>query len=436
VARLRPSWALLALASCLGAGAAIAACSADNEGDSSSTGSTQGSGGTGGESSSGVLSGGNSNAGGFTPAGSGGGSCMSTPEDDFDEDGFTEADGDCNDCDPFVNPNAVEVIAEPDEDGGVPQAADEDCDGDTDELAEPCDSGIALDEMDPLTAAKAIGLCAFVDEARWVLADGSPPPVDPTQLANFHLGHGVLDHLGPNNPTQEGARMLMLSSGTARREEQPGFFHRNFEKGYTSNPPAGFPKESPSCGPSVTTGPPTDATGLEVEITAPSNALGLSFDFNFFTYEWPKFICTTFNDFFVAIMEPFPNNQPDGNISFDSGGNPISVNNAFLDVCGCPGGPPCAVPPSNPVKTFDCAFGTTGVMGTDWDVDDGSPVGWTNGSTGWLRTTAPAEPGKPIKLRFVVYDSQDHKVDSAVLLDNWQWSGTPGTVETVIPPPK
>ena len=44
-------------------------------------------------------------------------------------------------------------------------------------------------------------------------------------------------------------------------------------------------------------------------------------------------------------MEPYPQGQMDGNISFDELGNPISVNNAFLDVCGCPDGPPCLAPP-------------------------------------------------------------------------------------------
>ena len=112
-------------------------------------------------------------------------------------------------------------------------------------------------------------------------------------------------------------------------------------KGYTSNSPQGFPKESPAC-PGSITGEPHDGAALQLEILTPTNAQGFSFSFNFFTYEWPDFICSTFNDFFVSLLMPFPANQPDGNISFDSQGNPVSVNNAFLEVCGCPGGPPRA----------------------------------------------------------------------------------------------
>jgi hypothetical protein len=434
VASSRNSWALLSLlGASLAAGAAFSACSPENEGDNTGGSDTTGNPGPGAGaagSGGGPAGPGVGGAGGFNPVGVGGSTCMGG--DDQDGDGFTIDENDCNDCDPFVNPNAVEVIAEPDEDGGVPEAADEDCDGEKDNVPPPCDQGIPVDEADPLVAAQAIGMCAYVKKATWVVADGSPPPVDATQLANFHLGHGVLEDLGVNNVPQEGERMLMLSSGTARRDDHAEFVHRNFIKGYTSNSPFGFPKESPTC-PGVTTQTPNDAAGLEVELVAPANAQGIKFDFNFFTYEWPQFICTTYNDFFVAIMDPFPPMQLDGNISFDGQGNPISVNNAFLDVCGCPSGPPCGAPPSQVKKQFDCAFGQTGVVGTDFDDDDGTVAGWTNGSTGWLRTSAPVEPGKPFKIRFVTYDSSDGKVDSSTLIDNWQWSAKPGSVETIVP---
>jgi len=169
-----------------------------------------------------------------------------------------------------------------------------------------------------------------------------------------------------------------------------------------------------------------------VEFKAPSNAKGVSFDFNFFTFEWPKFICTEFNDFFVAIMSPIPMGQTDGNISFDQQSNPISVNNAFLQSCGCPAGPPCAVPPGAALKSFDCTLGKTVLQGTDFDADDTNP-GWTNGATDWLRTTAPVTPGTKFTIRFTTYDSSDGFVDSTVLIDNWKWSAKPGTIKTDIP---
>jgi hypothetical protein len=378
---------------------------------------------TGGSGGTGIIT---------TSGGSDAGPCdVKDPNADMDHDGYSPAQGDCNDCDPNVNPGAVDALEKTD--GGPGVVTDNDCDGKA-QLPQPCDDGLKFDSQDPMDGAKAIGgLCTkWVTSAKWVLADGSPPPVDATHLANFHLGHGILPDFGASNPPQEGKRLLVLSSGTARRPTDPGFVHRNFDKGYQGSPPFGFPKESPSC-PGVTTKEPHDAAGLELEIQAPTNAQGFSFDFNFFTYEWPQYICTEFNDFFVANLSPFPAGQKDGNISFDALGNPISVNNAFLDVCGCPGNLPgkCTVPPDKPSKPFDCALGIKGLTGTDFATDD-TNAGFTNGSTGWLVTSAPVEKAQKITLRFVTYDSSDGNVDSTTLIDNFQWSAEPGTVQTIV----
>lgn len=423
--------------------ALLAACSGG--GSDGGTGGGGGSSATNGAGGSGGAPGSTSSTGGtdIIDPGTGGSAptCTATdPDVDSDGDGYTPAQGDCNDCDPNTNPGAIEV---PTATGGTP--ADENCNDQIDEAPTACDDALAIDSLDPVDGAKAIGLCdpSRIVSARWVLADGSDAPTIAAQLTNFHLGHGIVGDIGPNVGAQEGARMLALSSGSVRDPANPTAtsFQRNFDKGYTSGAPTGFPKESGSC-PGVTTGPAHDATGLELEIMAPSNALSFSFDFNFFTYEWPQFICTTFNDFFVAYMDPKPAALPDGNISFDNAGNPISVNNAFLDICGCPGGGACEAGLSSDVKkTFACALGTTGVMGTPWQTNIGGgspppPEGWTNGSSGWLRTSAPVEKGQTFKVRLVTYDSDDGFVDSSTLIDNWHWSAEPGTTQTVVIPPK
>ena len=251
---------------CLGVVAVAQGCSPTPDAppdESTSTG--PGTGGAGGMGGSTTASTGDVGSGFTVTVGSGGGGgssgCVAgTPDDDFDKDGFTELQGDCNDCDKGVNPEAVEVIAEP-ENGMVPPEVDEDCDGEKDNVLLPCDDGLVIDSAEPMDAVKALGLCKFVKNAKWSLADGSPPPVDATKLANFHRGHGILDNLGPKNPPQEGKALLMLSSGTARKEGHPEYVHRNFDKTYVSNAPFGFPKESPSC-PNVTTKAPHDATGI------------------------------------------------------------------------------------------------------------------------------------------------------------------------------
>lgn len=373
------------------------------------------------------------------PSGSGGDGpapCISGATEDKDGDGFTVADSDCNDCDPNVNPGAVEVVAMATADAGAPPPVDENCDGMKDNVEPPCDLGLAVDDNDPMTAAKAVDLCHVatgpkdwgVVSAKWVMADGSPPPANNT---NFDLGHGMLSAFGTNVKVQSGGSMLGLSSGTARQPTDPGYLSvGGFDKQYTGSQPTGFPKESPAC-PGVTTGTPHDPTGVEIVVRAPTNAHGFSFNFNFFTYEWPGFICSQYNDFFVALLSPVPMGQQDGNISFDSQGNPVSVNNAFLEVCGCAGsgGPPC----NAGGKQFPCALGNSGLAGTGFQ-DQFSD----HASTGWLFTKAPVDPGQQITMRWAVYDSGDGVLDSTTLIDNWQWIAEPGTqVGTgVVPTPK
>jgi hypothetical protein len=370
--------------------------------------------------------------------GSGGGIICSPmgPDDDVDGDGFTPNQGDCEDCDPGRNPNAIEAPTAP---NGRP--FDEDCDGEIDEVDPQvlCDADIAIDELDPIAAALAIELCKTSSgpndwglvSAKWVMADGAPPPVDSGLLASFHRGHGFLDGFGPNVDVRAGAKMLVVSSGTARRPEDPGYANvSGFSKGYTGGFAQGFPKEAPAC-PGITTGTVNDPTGVELEVRTPSNATGFSFDFNFYTYEWPGFVCSPFNDFFMAILDPIPEGQTDGNISFDSEGNPISVNNALVQVCGCPGNPPspCQAGP----LFFECPLGNIELIGTGFGFDTAFS---DHAATGWLQTTAPVPANDLIKIRFATHDSGDGVLDSTTLIDNFVWTAAPGTKVGTNPVPQ
>lgn len=440
-----------------GAGAA-AGCSGATGGDTSNAGSggTGGKGGAGGTTSTVTTGGIGGGIGGGFGGGIGGnvGCDEGAPDKDDDGDGYSEAQGDCNDCDPNANPGAAEVIAEKvNPDDPEPEKADEDCDMLIDEMdpdLKPCDDGLALDSTDPMDAVKAIGLCdvddagnpRFINKATWVLADGLPPGPS-VDMAKYHLGHGLLDHLGLNDVPREGKRMLALSSGTARNKNEPGFVARNYDKGYSSNPPLTFNGESTDCpGVVVPKSSVQDAAGLELELQVPSNAISLEFAFNFRSYEFPQFICTQFNDFFWANLVQGNTNK---NISFDQNMNPISVNAAFLSQCDCPPAGPgmCTVPPfpmaGQPTRTVDCQ-GTDLLDGSDFDgTTNPKPTynGWTNGGTGWLKTTTPVTPSQVLKLRFVVFDSgvvngvKDHNVDSTVTIDRFRWHAIPAKNETI-----
>jgi hypothetical protein len=408
----------LRAASFLGAVTAVVACSATGGSSFTNTTGTGGAGngsGQGGDIGIGLSGTGNSNGGGddilkSTPP------CSVTDVNaDADGDGWTIAQGDCNDCTKQMNPGAFDYPG-----NGV----DEDCSGKADDNPTDCDTNLAVDSQNAADGAKAIGLCKQQSgqswglvQARWATADNQP-------LSNFDpqgLGHGILSGFGAKVHPQEGKKLLALSSGTARQPTDPGYQSvSGYDKGYTNTPPPGFPKESPSC-PNTTSGQPHDSAALEVTVKVPSNAKSLAFNLNFYTYEFPDFICSEFNDFFVALLSPPPAMLPDGNISFDSQGNLVSVNAGFLQVCKAQnaGG-----------KNFTCPLGTSQLQGTGFDLDLFDQPTDNSAATGWLQTTAPVEPGSTIKLRFAIWDSGDGVLDSTVLIDNFTWDTKGGDTAT------
>lgn len=386
--------------------------------------------------------------------GAGTGDCNSKMDEDQDKDGWSKLDGDCNDCDANVNPGAIEVkITMPQGDAGIPDPADEDCDGTADNVAPPCDTGLALADVDPADAAKAIDLCQTTTESpaskkdrkwgvlssKYVSADGLSPRTPGLQV-------GLLDKFGMNVKTRLGASMLGLSTGHMRTPGQPGACTTDgnpqsptSQNCVTTNdgpPPAGFPQAVPGC-----PAPPNltihDDIALEVKLRSPTNATGYKFNFKFYSYEYAEWVCTSYNDQFVALVTPPPMGSINGNISFDSGNHPVSVNIAFFDVCDpaskayfaqhCSGGS-CPVAP-NPY----CPSGKAELLGTGMD---GQVDVLDGGGTSWLQTSAPVKGGDDISIRFTIWDTFDHNLDSSVLIDAFQWIANGGTVKvgTIITP--
>jgi hypothetical protein len=329
---------------------------------------------------------------------------------DNDGDGFTGADGDCNDCSVAMNPGAQDFAG---------NNVDEDCDGTVDNNPSACDASLDVASNSALDAAKALGICKMSMNKSWGLVSAQYVAADGQPLVNFDpegLGHGLLKGFGPNVHPQEGKSLVALSSGTARQPNDPGYQSvTGYDKFYTTGAPSGYPKESPAC-PGVTTGEPHDSAGLLIKVKSPTNAKSLKFNLNFYTYEWPEYICSEYNDFFVAMMTPVPMGQADGNISFDTKGNLISVNAGFLEVCGCAGGPPCQT--SGP--PFACTLGNSQLQGTGFDQDFLGDSTDNSAATGWLATTSPIQqPGSDISLLFAIWDSGDGVLDSTILLDNF-----------------
>ena len=69
---------------------------------------------------------------------------------------------------------------------------------------------------------------------------------------------------------------------------------------------------------------------VKLVLKAPPDATGFQFDFDFYSSEWPNYVCSNFNDAFVAYLT---SSATTGNISFDSNDNPVAVNIDFFDRC-------------------------------------------------------------------------------------------------------
>lgn len=368
---------------------------------SSTSGPTSGSGGDGGNIF--VTSSSSSSGGAIIDT------CGTDPNIDDDGDGTTENQGDCKDCDTNVSPGAVEVLTDPND--PMAQPSDENCDGIVDNVAPFCDDNLMLTDTSPESGVRAVDICQFVNpgEPKWgvlstlyVRANGAPAPPK--------LQAGLMSNFGPNVVPQGGKNLLVLSTGRARLPGQMDSCDKVSCAGSgIGASPMGFPQAVMGCPVSTDI---KDDVGLEVRLRAPSNATGYKFSFKFYTFEYPENICQLYNDQFISLVNPAPPGSINGNISFDSKTNPVSVNIAFFDVCEYNAAYP----------QYPCANGPDEMVGTGFNT-------WNNaGGTQWLESRAPIQGGQEFTIRWAIWDTGDNSVDSTAIVDNFQWIANGGTV--------
>ncbi len=328
---------------------------------------------------------------------------------DHDGDGFSYLNGDCLDCDAQQNPGAYDFPA-----NGI----DEDCSGTIDDELPSCDTNLALASSNPYDYARAIDLCSIQPPAdEWGVTYAALVQADASQSVHS-LSKGIQSSFGAANTPYVGSHMAAFSSGTARKPGQTGYVNpsgqfASYNQGMSAAYPPGFPANAQGC-PSGA-GSAYDSTGLWMNIRVPTNAKSFTYNFHYFSSEYPEWVCTSYNDHFVALLD---SNQHTGNISFDANGDPVSVNVAFFTVPGCS---TC----TSPILT-----------GTGFDGWCGGQI--CGGSTDWLFTSAPVDPGETITMHFSTWDMGDHVWDSTVLIDAWTWSVNDANVETgqvPTPPP-
>jgi len=369
---------------------------------------------------------------------------------DEDGDGWGACEGDCCDttacaADPKrVNPGAFEA------DGN---SLDDDCDGMVDNPDPGC---MAVNPKDPADYARALDICRTTTreatgiDQRWGViraeltrANGQPLP-DLKQAA-------IKGTFGASTP-RYGDSIVVLATGPAADKNDPTWnpWQPGTSLGGGGSVPSSWLAANDGVFPSAPGCPKPGGTEvhdpimLTLDIRVPTNARSFSISSNFLSAEYPEYVCTSFNDFFIMLLTSDfagePANPKDGNLAFytDPDGNtfPIGVNLAqgtgLFQQCvngtlGCKG---------TNTSTTDTCVAQDELLDTGFDdageaCDTGGIVG---GGTGWLNTTGNVVPGEVITLRIAIWDTTDGIYDSVALIDNFQWNIDPTTPGTGMKP--
>ena len=142
-----------------------------------------------------------------------------------------------------------------------------------------------------------------------------------------------------------------------------------------------------------------DVTVLKVDISVPETANCLAFDFKFLSEEFPQYVGTSFNDAFIAELDPSTPWTTSGsstitapdNFAFDTANHVVSVNSTGL------GG-------LSPLDGAGTAFDSSGTEAN-------------GGGTVLLHASTQVNFG-PHSVYFSIFDQGDQVLDSAVFLDN------------------
>jgi hypothetical protein len=344
---------------------------------------------------------------------------------DDDGDGFTVCAGDCNDHDSLINPCAFDTN-DPTDPVGM-DGLDNDCDGHVDNLI-TCESGLTAGH-DPTAShyANAADLCdnpmcPRIVNAIWY----GPSPANARRITG-HMGN-------MNFAPHQGQLMAFLSSGQADdNTDTPAYktcLGTDYNSTFTHPSPLTAAQNTNPCGQGKDESMVTvhDYTELRMAIKAPVNAGSFTFDFAFFSEEYPVYVCQGFNDTFLAmqISKQYPSSMyPNGyEIAYDSNGHRVNVNNSFFQDCNS------AQMTWGYGYTHTCANPITLLNGTGYEVPINTSGLTTcngnhgSGGTDWLKTTSPIQPGEQFQLSWIIFDEADGILDSSVVLDHFRWHST------------
>jgi hypothetical protein len=147
-----------------------------------------------------------------------------------------------------------------------------------------------------------------------------------------------------------------------------------------------------------------DATILRIDLLVQTGANCLTFDFKFFSEEFPEYVNTDFNDAFIAELDTS---------TWTTSGSTISAPNNF------------AFDPSNNVISINAAGNTS--------MSAGEAAGTTyDGATPLLSASTQVTPGLH-SLYLSIFDQGDQIFDSAVFLDNLRIGFVPNPAVNCVP---
>jgi hypothetical protein len=260
---------------------------------------------------------------------------------------------------------------------------DDNCDGKTDDVP-LCDTG--LSSATDGDYAKALDLCSGVSDS----------PVISSSKARAIRGK-----FGSTFAPQAGSNMVMLSTGIAAAEGEAGYAAP--QSGTNFNAPASSGIKLGKC----TGTSALDAINLRIKVTVPPNATAMSFDFAFFSTEYPEYIGQQYSDSFVAVVTGLAYS---GDVVGDALGKCFNANDITFTTC-----PEAA-----------CSKGATGLTGTGYE---GDKVG---GGYGWATASFAVKAGDAITIEFAVYDVADGVYDTAVLLDSLRFTNASVSKPTIV----
>ncbi|HEY8378112.1 MAG TPA: choice-of-anchor L domain-containing protein [Nannocystis sp.] len=138
-----------------------------------------------------------------------------------------------------------------------------------------------------------------------------------------------------------------------------------------------------------------DKTWFSFDLTAPAKASGAvadangySFDFAFFSAEFPEYVGSPYNDIFVVWQA-----------SENYTGNVVFIKEQPLTVTA--------------LWPVEYKQGAPALSGTGFSKN--------GGGTAWYRATGGVNPGETFTLAFAIFDMSDSIYDTTAILDNFQW---------------